>query len=102
MNNEEMLQMILDSQKSMAEGIQNQFTAVNERLDRLDTKVDRIDARLTTIEVDHGQNLKGLHDGYAALREIAEETRDDVKILKIISEDQTMVLNLHEEKVSRL
>ena len=102
MNNEERILSILESMQGNIEAMQGDVSAINGRLSKLDERVSKLEegqARLEyevgfvrsvslRMEINHGQKLAALFDGYAA-----NEDKPD---------EHTAILERLEDKIDRL
>ena len=89
MNNEEKILKILEQMQADISGTKSDIADMKgdisgTKSDIASMKGDIADLRQTVakIEIDHGQSLAALHDGYKMLYEITSEIRDDVVDLK--------------------
>jgi hypothetical protein len=67
------------------------------KVDRLETDLTDVKARVINIEHDHGRRLAALLDGYSALYDIDREIRSDVATIKSRQDKQEIILKYHSD-----
>ncbi|MCL2603270.1 MAG: hypothetical protein FWD90_02190 [Defluviitaleaceae bacterium] len=76
-------------------------TDVNTRFDKMETEFTTLRHIVAKIEIEHGQKLSALFDGYAMQREITVEMRDNIKLLLATQDEhdtRIKIINARTEK----
>jgi len=76
-------------------------TETNRRFDKLETETTRISQSVATIEVEHGQYLRALGEGYALvfdklepLPNAVQDLQDDVSVIKAVVTSHSKDINI--------
>ena len=76
--------------------LQGDVSDLKQGQDRLEAGQERIDERLDLLEVDHGEKLTALLDGYKSLYDISAVIRSDVEFIKGTQDKHDMQIRIIE------
>ena len=92
MNNEEKILSLLETLVVKVDNLEQRFDSLEQRVGSLEQKTDSIHETVARVELEHGQKLDALFDGYSLLHDITGEVRSDIAALKRVQDKQDLHL----------